>query len=218
MKKARKIALATVAFGTSAALLVGGAVAAQADDKGKGGGVRGPLSTLVTDGTLTTAQVTAIHDALKAERAASKADHQAEMKAERAAVLADLVAKGTITKAQADAISAADRGGMRDLVSDGTVTRDDLSAIHDALKADREDNKAEHHAEMKADRAAVLADLVADGTLTQAEADAVQAAFDAMPGRGDKRGPGGKGGHGGKGGERGERGERGQGDMGTARA
>jgi len=147
MKKARKIALATVAFGTSAALLVGGAVAAQADDKGKGGsGARGPLSTLVTDGTLTTAQVTAIHDAMKAEREASKADHQAEMKAERAAVLADLVAKGTITKAQADAISAADRGGMRDLISDGTVTRDDLSAIHDALKADREANKAEHQA------------------------------------------------------------------------
>lgn len=199
MSKTREWTVATVALGTSAALLIGGATAASAHDRGNGSGGRGPLSTLVTDGTLTTAQVTAIHEALQAQRESDRAAHEAEMVAARDAVLAELVTKGTLTQAQADAIKAADRGGMRELIADGTVTRDDLAAVHDAMKADREANRAEHEAERKADRDAALAALVTKGTLTQAQADAVTAAMDAAPAKGGK---GGKG-HGGKGGPRG---------------
>lgn len=190
---ARTITLATVALGASAALLVGGATAASAHDRGDGSASRGPLSTLVTDGTLTTAQVTAIHEALKADRGTDREARQAEMQAARDAALTDLVSKGTLTKAQADAIKAADRGGMRELIADGTITRDDLVAVHDALEADREASRAEHEAERKADRDAALAALVAKGTLTKAQADAVTAALDAAPAKGGK-GSHGKGG------------------------
>jgi len=202
MSKTRKWTVATVALGTSAALLIGGATAASAHDRGNGSGGRGPLSTLVTDGTLTTAQVTAIHEALQAQRESDRAAHEAEMTAARDAVLADLVSKGALTKTQVDAIKAADRGGMRELIADGTVTRDDLAAVHDALEADREANRAEHEAERKADRDAALAALVSKGTLTKAQADAVTAAMDAAPAKGGKGGHGGKG-HGGKAGPRG---------------
>lgn len=108
MSKTHTWTMAAVAAGTSAALLIGGASAALAHDRGQGGSAgRGPLSTLVTDGTLTTAQATAIQDALKAEHEANRTEHEAQMKADRAAVLADLVKKGTLTQAQADAVTAA---------------------------------------------------------------------------------------------------------------
>lgn len=204
MSKTRKWAVAAVTLGTSAALLIGGATVASAHDRGDKSGGRGPLSTLVTDGTLTTAQVAAIHDALKAEREADREARQAKMVASRDAVLAELVSKGTLTQAQADAIKPADRGGMRELIADGTVTRTDLAAVRDALSAGREANKAAHEGERKADRDAALAALVSKGTLTQAQSDAVTAAMDAAPAKGGKggMGHGGKG-HGGKGGPRG---------------
>lgn len=201
MSKTRKWAVAAVTLGTSAALLIGGATVASAHDRGDKSGGRGPLSTLVTDGTLTTAQVAAIHDALKAEREADREARQAKMVASRDAVLAELVSKGTLTQAQADAIKPADRGGMRELIADGTVTRTDLAAVRDALSAGREANKAAHEAERKADRDAALAALVSKGTLTQSQSDAVTAAMDAAPAKGGM-GHGGKG-HGGKGGPRG---------------
>jgi Spy/CpxP family protein refolding chaperone len=199
MSKTRKWAVAAVTLGTSAALLIGGASVASAHDRGDKSGGRGPISTLVTDGTLTKAQATAIHEALKAERSSDREAREAEMAAARDAVLAELVTKGTLTQAQADAIKAADRGGMRELIAGGTVTRTDLAAVRDALKADRAENKAAHEAERKADRDAALAALVTKGTLTQAQADAIAAAIDAAPARDGK---GGKG-HGGKGGPRG---------------
>lgn len=201
MSKTRKWAVAAVTLGTSAALLIGGATVASAHDRGDKSGGRGPISTLVTDGTLTKAQATAIHEALKSERSSDREARQAEMVAARDAVLAELVTKGTLTQAQADAIKAADRGGMRELIADGTVTRDDLAAVRDAMNADRETNKAAHEAERKANRDSALAALVTKGTLTQAQADAITAAIDAAPAK-EGKGHGGKA-HGGKGGPRG---------------
>ena len=94
---------------------------------------RGPLSSLVADGTLTAAQATAVHTALHAQRDADHADHEAERTQARDAALASLVAKGTLTQAKADAIKAADRGGLRELLADGTVPKAGLQAVHGAL-------------------------------------------------------------------------------------
>lgn len=209
MSTSRKLALAAAALGTTSILLVGTAGAALAHDnggqQGQGRQSGGPLATLVTDGTLTTADVTAVRTALEADREANRAAHEAEAKAARDAVLADLVAKGTLTKAQADAIASAsaERGGMRDLITAGTVTRDDLMAVHDALDTAREADRAAHQAQMKADRDAVLAALVTKGTLTKAQADAITTALDAHQADGPQAGgPGKRGGHGGPGGGR----------------
>jgi hypothetical protein len=209
MSNSRKWILAAVAASTSAALLVGGASAALAYDRGDRGSSmsgsassesmnRGPLSSLVADGTLTAAQATAIHAALHAQRDTAHADHEAheaEMKKVRDAVLASLVSKGTLTQAKADAIKAADRGELRELLADGTVTMADLQAVRDALETERDADRADHVAEMKAARATVLSGLVTKGTLTQAQADKVTAALDAKSADGT-----GRGGHGGPGG------------------
>lgn len=212
MSNTRKWTLATVALGTSAALLVGGAAAASAHDRGQASGSsaaastsassRGPLSSLVSAGTLTAAQATAVHDALHAQREADHATREAEMTKVRDAALASLVAKGTLTQAKADAIKGVDRGGLRDLLDAGTVTRADLQALHDALEAGREASRTEHQEQMKAAGDKAIAGLVTKGTLTQAQADAVIAELDAkaadgMGGKGGHGGPGGKGGHGG---------------------
>ena len=207
MSKTRTWTLAAVAVGTSAALLVGGAGAALAQDRGDRGPMsdshsmasgsvsRGPLAALVADGTITAAQATAVHTALHAQRETTHASHEAEMTKARDAALASLVAKGSLTQAKADAIKAAGRDGLRGLVASGTVTRADLQAVHDALEADRAANRAEHEAQMKADRATALSGLVAKGTLTQAQADAIATALDQRAA--DGRGHGGPGGHGG---------------------
>lgn len=61
------------------------------------------------------------------------------------------------------------------LVTAGTITAADAEAVKAALEADRDANKAEHQAEMKAARDAALASLVKAGTLTQSQADAIKA-------------------------------------------
>jgi len=200
MSRTRTWVTAAVAAGVSGALLVGGATAALAHDRGdRGPGTsmsrsdsRGPLAGLVTAGTITAAQATAVHDALHAQRDADRASHEAEMEKARDAALATLVAQGTLTQAKADAIAAADRGGLRDLVAAGTVTRADLQAVHDALEASREADRAAHQAQMKASAEAAVTGLVTKGTLTQSQADAVIAALDSRA----ADGLGGKGGHG----------------------
>ena len=181
MNSTRRITLGAAAVLASTGLLLTGASGAQADDRGNG-----PLSSLVSSGTLTSAQATAVKSALTAAHEEGRAEHQAEKQGARDAALASLVAQGTLTQAQADAIAAADRGEMRDLVRSGTVTREQLRAVHDALKADRTESREDHRAERAADTAAVLADLVAKGTLTQAQADAVASALAERPGHGGR--------------------------------
>lgn len=200
MSNARKLALAAAALGTSSLLLVGTAGIANADgtDTASGAKTRGPLAELVSSGTITKDDLMAVKDALRADREDNKAAHKAEAQSARAAILTTLVSQGTITQAQADAITAAsaDRGAMRELVTDGTVTRDDLRAIKEALQADRDSDRAAHQAEMKSARDAVLADLVSEGVLTQAQADAIGSALDTKQAdRPEKRGGRGPGGH-----------------------
>lgn len=190
MNRTRRMAIGITAVVTSAGLVLGGTTAAQAHDRGNG-----PLSSLVTNGTLTSTELTAVKDALTAAHEAARAEHVAEKKASRDAALATLVSKGTLTQAQATAIAAADRGDLRDLVVNGTVTREQLRTVAIALKAERTESREDHRAEREADIAAVLASLVSKGTLTQAKADAVKTALAERPDRDGKRR--GKGPHGG---------------------
>lgn len=152
-----------VALGASAiALVIASTGVAQAHNPNNG---RGPESSLVTDGTLTQAQATAVKDAMRAA-------HEAKKDAE----LAALVSAGTITKTQADALKAAEgeRGGMRALIADGTFTMAQAQALRDAMKA----NKGE---DRDTQRDAVLSKLVANATITQAQADAIKASKPAKP-------------------------------------
>jgi hypothetical protein len=186
------------ALGIIGAVALTGAAAVQAHDNGSGK-MRGagPLSALVTSGTITSTDADAVKKALAAEREDNRSAHEAEMKADREAALAALVKAGTLTQAKADAITAADKGGLRDLVRNGTLTSADVTAIKEALEAGHQADKTAHQAEMKADRDAALAALVKAGTLTSAKADAVAAALDAAPSRSGMAGMhGGK--HGGK--------------------
>ena len=67
-------------------------------------------------------------------------------------------------------------GALSELVSAGTLTQDEVDAIREAIKTQRETNKAANQAEKQAARDAALAKLVSAGTLTQAQADAIKAA------------------------------------------
>lgn len=66
---------------------------------------RSDLRDLVAAGTLTRQALAAIRDAMHAAIEAGRADHQASKAANLAAVLADLVTDGTLTQSQATAIS-----------------------------------------------------------------------------------------------------------------
>jgi polyhydroxyalkanoate synthesis regulator phasin len=154
---------------------VGNAVGPADKEGGKDRG-KGPVAALVTEGTLTSEQATSVKEALMAAREATKADH-----------LKTLVAAGTITQAQADALS--NRGGIKDLVKSGDMTREEAKALYEAVKgADKPD--------MDSKFASVMSALVADGTITSAQADAITAAKPAKGERGSKGGHGKKGGHG----------------------
>lgn len=145
------------ALGASAiALLIASTGVAAAHNPNNGGGQE---SSLVTDGTLTQAQATAVRDAMHAAHEAQKD-----------AALAALVSAGTITQTQADALEAAegDRGAMRALVTNGTFTTEQAQAVRDAMKANKSENR-------DVQRDAVLSKLVANGTITQAQADAIKA-------------------------------------------
>lgn len=94
-------------------------------------------------------------------------------------VLESLVSAGTITQAQADAITAGrpnkdgkvrtfdkSKGPWSRLVTDGTITQAQADAIKEAMKSARDANKSFTD---------VIAELVSAGTITQAQADAITA-------------------------------------------
>jgi len=204
MNKTRVIVAGASAIAVATALVGVGTVASADDASGASKGKGGVLSQLEDDGTLTSDEVTAVKDALRAQRTENRAEKEAEREAARSSILAGLVSDGTLTQSQADAIAAAGKRGMRDLVRDGTIDRDDLQALKAALQDYRAENRDAKKAEREAARDAVLAGLVSDGTLTQSQADAIATAIDAsIAEKGDQRGKKGKRG------QRGERGERG---------
>ena len=98
----------------------------------KDGAISDVLDKLVAKGTITTAQKTAILDALEAERTA----RQAERKAERDALKADrdklkgFLSDGVITKAELDQLSAANPlRQLTTLMEDGKITLDELKSV-----------------------------------------------------------------------------------------
>jgi len=204
MNKTRVIVAGASAIAVATALVGVGTVASADDASGASKGKGGVLSQLEDNGTLTSDEVTAVKDALRAQRTENRAEKKAEREAARSSILAGLVSEGTLTQSQADAIAAAGKRGMRDLVRDGTIDRDDLQALKAALQEYRAENRDAKKAEREAARDAVLARLVSDGTLTQSQADAIATAIDTrIAERGDQRGKKGKRG------QRSERGERG---------
>ena len=156
------IAAGTIALAFLAIAGTAGSAAAAGMHNGSG---KAPLSSLVTAGTLTRAQATAVKDAMAASREARIAAHDNA----KASALSGLVSAGTLSQAQADAIASADgRQGLRGLITSGVITRELAREVHAAVRA-RMDAAA-----MKP--AAVLDSLVSAGTITQAQADAIEAA------------------------------------------
>ena len=124
------------------------------------GGV--PLRSLVGAGTITADQAHEVREQLRT-------DAQAAREQARNTALTTLVSEGELTQAQADAIVAAGRGGLRTLVGNGTLTPDQARAV-----------QAEFAEYGSADTsAASLAALVAAGVLTQEQADAIAALIPA---------------------------------------
>lgn len=117
-----------------------------------------PLRSLVGAGTITVDQARAVRDQLRT-------DAQAAREQARTTALTTLVSEGELTQAQADAIVAAGRGGLRALVGNGTLTQEQARAVQAEF--------AEYGSTDTS--AASLAALVAAGVLTQAQADAIAA-------------------------------------------
>ena len=193
MNKTRVIVAGASAIAVATALVGVGTVASADDASGASKGKGGVLSQLEDDGTLTSDEMTAVKDALRAQRTENRTEKQAEREAARASILAGLVSDGTLTQSQADAIAAAGKRGMRDLVRDGTIDRDDMQALKAALQDFRAQNRDAKKVEREAARDAVLDGLVSDGTLTQSQTDAIATAIDArIAEKGDQRGKKGK--------------------------
>ena len=68
---------------------------------------RGGMRDLIASGTVDREDLQAVRDALRGLRVDDREARQAEMEQARDAALADLVAAGTITQAQADAVASA---------------------------------------------------------------------------------------------------------------
>ncbi len=162
MKHMNKLVTGAALGASAIALLIASTGVAQAHSSNHGGGLP---SSLVTNGTLTQAQATAVSDAMRAAHEAKKA-----------AEIAALVTAGTITQTQADALKAAEgeRGGMRALIADGTFTMAQAQALRDAMKANNGEDR-------DTQRDAVLSKLVANATITQAQVDAIKASKPAKP-------------------------------------
>jgi len=169
-----------VGAGVGVAALTVGALAGVANatgsaDKGHVKG-KGPVAALVTEGTLTSEQATAVGDALKAAHEAARSNQ-----------LKSLVSAGTITQAQADLLSS--KGGLKDAIRSGDMTREDAKALYEILRGSGKPDKGSGFA-------TVMSKLVADATITQSQSDAITANKLAKPAKGEKGSKFGKGGHG----------------------
>lgn len=191
MKRLTTVAAAILGV---AALLLGMSLSASADHGGgkaaAGAKAAGPLNSLVTAGTITEADATAVKAALKAAAKSQQAEIRAEHKSAQAAVLAKLVAAGTITAAVAELIQAGN-SELRSALQAGTVTYAQLAAVRAAMIANRPAVDV-----MKNVVATVTANLVADGKLTTLKAEAINAAIAAKVEAHKSKRPGMKSNHG----------------------
>jgi competence protein ComGC len=100
VRDAMRAAHATKKDAALAALVTAGTITqTQADALKAAVGERGAMRTLITNGTFTQVQIQALRDTLRSEMTVDR-------NAQFDAVLTELVSKGTITQAQADAIKA----------------------------------------------------------------------------------------------------------------
>lgn len=191
MKRLTTVAAAILGV---AGLLLGMSLSASADHGGgkpaAGAKAAGPLNSLVTAGTITEADATAVKTALKAAAKSQQAEIRAEHKSAQAAVLAKLVAAGTITAAVAELIQAGN-SELRSALQAGTVTYAQLAAVRAAMIANRPAVDV-----MKNVVATVTANLVADGKLTTLKAEAINAAIAAKVEAHKSKRPGMKSNHG----------------------
>lgn len=193
-----RLARGSAAITVAGALVVGGATAALADPghdaRGRTGGPShgqgvGPLAALVSAGTITSSDAAAVSSTLRAAHDAGRDQMQRDHAAEHKAVLDSLVSKGTITRSQADAIAAADRGGVRGLIADGTITQAQADAVRTAMASERETARTARDTQRRTETKNALAKLVSAGTLTQSKADAIATALADRPsGQGGPRG------------------------------
>lgn len=176
--KVQKNVVTGVALGVSSiALLIVSTGVAQAHSSSVSGAASdgsrgGAVSSLVTNGTLTQAQATAVRYEI----------HEAK-EAKKDAALAAMVTAGTLTKAQVDAFKAAEgvKGAMRTLIADGVFTQEQAQTLRASLKATMA-------AGQEAQIDAVLSELVSNSTITQAQADAIKASKAAAGERGNGKG------------------------------
>lgn len=177
MKTRKKLATGAALGASAIALLIASTSVAQAHPSSNGDSPShskrvGPGSSLVTDGTLTQAQATAVGDAMRAAHEAKKD-----------AALAAMVAAGTLTQTQVDALEAAEgvKGAMRTLIADGVFTQEQAKALRSAMSSN---TAADRDAQLDA----VLSELVSNSTITQAQADAIKASKPAVGERGHGKG------------------------------
>jgi polyhydroxyalkanoate synthesis regulator phasin len=143
-----------------------------------------PFESLVTAGTITEDQLTAINTALQSMKDSDKTMDD---------ILDSLVAGGTITSTQEEAIvdampswgersnnkntTAANKkptSRFESLVTAGTITKDQLTAIETALKSAKRSDKTIED---------ILSSLVTNGTITTTQEKAI---MDGMPSREDR--------------------------------
>lgn len=150
-----------VMIGVTTLTLAGiGATPAQADDTTPRPSTSGPFQQL---------RDVLTREEWQAVKTAVRAAHEEARDVVRSGALAALVADGTITQAEADAIVAAQRRlGLRELFLSGEIDRQQVREIRQALRA-------ASHQDRQAVLSSALSDLVAGGTITQEQADAILA-------------------------------------------
>lgn len=148
----------------------------QHDGKGKGNGFGTKLDELVSAGTITSDQETAIKTALTPQGDFKGGDHKDMFKNK----LAELVAAGTITSDDQSAIEEVlsnGKGGFKtaldNLVTEGKLTQEKITAIESSLKPQGNSKDGKHEDKFKNK----LAELVTSGTITSDDQTIIEEAL-----------------------------------------
>jgi competence protein ComGC len=144
--------------------------------QGRDNGFENKLTALVSAGTITSDQETAIKAAITPKDGFKGGNHEGMIKTK----LAELVTAGTITSDDQTAIETAltsakgdFKAALDNLVTAGTITSDKETAIENALKPQGDEKGGEHKNMLKSK----LDELVTAGTITSTQETAVIDAF-----------------------------------------